>query len=500
MPIISDCFNSFMFISFVNDRCNRIGTIRSVSKIQSFDFSPNNDNTKSCKVLVSLMNNTVQEYSMDITSKLTKKGASPSELNHRLELQGHRGDVRAVAISSSDDLVASVSRKYLKIWNARTSTCVRSTEIGYGLCVQFVSGDQHVICGTKDGRLVLVSVASGDILQELDVHESGAVWSISTRADGSGFCSGGSDKCVRFFDFELSDTNLLSMKHVRNLSMDEEILCVKFSNNPSKDPRKELIAVSTLDSTVKIYFNDSLKFFLSMYGHKLPVMSMDISSDDTLLVTASSDKNVKIWGLDFGDCHKSMFAHTDAIMSVCFVPRTHYFFSASKDGVIKMFDADHFEQVMALRGHHGEVWGIACSGVGDFIVSCSNDRSIRVWERTDEQVFLEEERERELEENFESSLNRSSNGKHTLGSLKDKQDTNVQQEGAPDMSESESGSATTRSVANVRSGELLIEALELASTEQDRVDEYYAALEANGGDVDAVHMPKANIMLLGKFL
>jgi WD40 repeat protein len=70
-------------------------------------------------------------------------------------------------------------------------------------------------------------------------------------------------------------------------------------------------------------------------------MAMDISSDDTLLVTASSDKNVKIWGLDFGDCHKSMFAHTDAIMSVCFVPRTHYFFSASKDGVIKMFDGEY---------------------------------------------------------------------------------------------------------------------------------------------------------------
>ena len=102
---------------------------------------------------------------------------------------------------------------------------------------------------------------------------------------------------------------------------------------------------------------------------------------------------------------------------VTFVPRTHYFFSASKDGTIKMFDADHFEQVMVLRGHHGEVWGVACSSVGDFIVSCSNDRSIRLWERTDEQVFLEEERERELEETFESSLNRDKSGDHKLGAL-----------------------------------------------------------------------------------
>jgi len=48
-----------------------------------------------------------------------------------------------------------------------------------------------------------------------------------------------------------------------------------------------------------------------MYGHKLPVLCMDISSDSTLLATGSADRNIKLWGLDFGDCHKSLFAHDD---------------------------------------------------------------------------------------------------------------------------------------------------------------------------------------------
>ena len=61
---------------------------------------------------------------------------------------------------------------------------------------------------------------------------------------------------------------------------------------------------------------DTLKFFLSLYGHKLPVLSMDISSDSTLLISGSADKNIKIWGLDFGDCHRSIFAHSDSIMQV----------------------------------------------------------------------------------------------------------------------------------------------------------------------------------------
>ena len=91
-----------------------VGTIRCAAKIQGFDFAPSDTASSSSssssstssatpttlKILVSLLNNTVHEYSMDLQSKLVKKGSAPSELLHRLELQGHRGDVRAVAISS----------------------------------------------------------------------------------------------------------------------------------------------------------------------------------------------------------------------------------------------------------------------------------------------------------------------------------------------------------------------------------------------------------------
>ena len=82
--------------------------------------------------------------------------------------------------------------------------------------------------------------------------------------------------------------------------------------------------MALLDSTVKVFHDDSLKFFLSLYGHKLPVMSMDISDDGDLLATGSADKTVKIWGLDFGDCHRSLLAHDDSIMvrqqKICCAP------------------------------------------------------------------------------------------------------------------------------------------------------------------------------------
>ena len=76
---------------------------------------------------------------------------------------------------------------------------------------------------------------------------------------------------------------------------------------------KLLVAIGLLDNTIKVFFDDSLKFFLSLYGHKLPgyslyyfllknclfyffvVMCLDISYDNTILISGSADKTIKIW-------------------------------------------------------------------------------------------------------------------------------------------------------------------------------------------------------------
>ena len=96
----------------------------------------------------------------------------------------------------------------------------------------------------------------------------------------------------------------------------------------------------------QVFFADTLKFFLSLYGHKLPVTAMDVSSDTALIATGGADKNVKIWGLDFGDCHKSIFAHDEGITAVRFVPGTHLLFTAAKVRRERWKDSSSF--MMAL--------------------------------------------------------------------------------------------------------------------------------------------------------
>lgn len=51
-----------------------------------------------------------------------------------------------------------------------------------------------------------------------------------------------------------------------------------------------------------------------------------------------------------------------------------------------------FEQILILPGHNGCLWGLDITSDASQLFSCGQDRSIRMWIRTDDLVFIEEER------------------------------------------------------------------------------------------------------------
>lgn len=225
--------------------------------------------------------------------------------------------------------------------------------------------------------------------------------------------------------------------------MPEEILCVKVS------PNGKLVAVSLADNTIKVFFVDTLKFFLSLYGHQYPALCLDISDDSNLLISGSSDRNVKIWGLDFGDCHKSLFAHSDSVMGVQFLPKSHQFFSVGKDRTVKHWDADNFQRVLTLEGHQAEVWALAVSPNGKHVVTASHDKSLRLWDKTEEPLILEEQREMEREEEAEKEIDTS--------------------EGViPREGEDEVALAGKKTLVTIKCAERLLEALDVFAMETEK--------------------------------
>ena len=441
--------------------------VRTTGKVRSMGWVGRRSG-KGLQLLAATTNNQLELYTLT-----TKPKGKPSRTDEppdytrpfSVEMPGHRTDVRSLALSSDDRMLASACNGSLKIWNIRTQSCIRTLDCGYALCATFLPGDKIVIVGNRNGELEVFDIASSTLIDTVKAHE-GPVWTLQVHPNGRSMATGSADKSAKFFNFEVvqeeipgtkRSTPRFKLAHARTLTVADDILSLRFS------PDSRLLALSLLDNTVKVFFVDSLKLFLNLYGHKLPVLSMDISFDNKLIVTCSADKNVRLWGLDFGDCHKAFFAHQDSIMQVAFVPHNqdgngHHFFSASKDNMIKYWDGDKFEQIQKLEGHHGEIWALAVSRTGEFLVSASHDKSIRVWNQTDEQIFLEEEREKELEELYESTLT-----------------TSLEQEEEAGDEKSEAITAGKQTVETLMAGEKIAEALEVGMADLTIMNEYHRA-------------------------
>ncbi|OII73574.1 WD40 repeat-containing protein [Cryptosporidium ubiquitum] len=332
---------------------------------------------------------------------------SACKVLRRIENEGHRGIPRAIDISQDDKFVATFGDDTIKIWNMKGFGCVRTIIAESPVCGFIVPGGDYTISGTKQGSIQLHDIANCKLIQSLDNSHENAVQSLALCPDNTSFVSVAQDKSLNMYNFGLEDNpendeNKVTIKLSKTLPLLEEGLAVKFT------PNGKYLIVSLLDSTVLVLHSDTLKQFLVLYGHSLPVACLDISHDNTIVATGSADKTIKIWGLDFGNIQRSFHAHNECVTQVCFVRDTHYLVSTARDGSLKLWDTDKGELITILhqKSTYGQV-PILCLGLtfdGDRIICGFLDRTIRVWFRTEQQLFLEEEREKEQEEQLEKEI------------------------------------------------------------------------------------------------
>ena len=134
-----------------SDEMGSMLLITAKHKVRSFAFAPaataaggggGGGNRKGSlgQVVLSLANNSLEVLDF------TEEGW---ELRQQIAQQGHRSDVRSVALSDDDQLLLTASSAGPKLWNPETGACIASMEGGYGLCVVFAPGNKHAVVGTK---------------------------------------------------------------------------------------------------------------------------------------------------------------------------------------------------------------------------------------------------------------------------------------------------------------------------------------------------------------
>lgn len=98
------------------------------------------------------------------------------------------------------------------------------------------------------------------------------------------------------------------------------------------------------------------------------------------IVSCSADLSIKIWNFqqDY-ECIKTLHGHDHNVSSVAFMPGGDYIVSGSRDKTIKMWEVASGYCIKTFTGHREWVRMVRPSPDGTYIASCSNDQTIRIW-------------------------------------------------------------------------------------------------------------------------
>jgi U3 small nucleolar RNA-associated protein 12 len=322
----------------------------------------------------------------------------------------HQNVIRAVDLSSDDSMVLSCSIESVKIWSTTPTPSspesfqrIKNYSLSGVMSCKFLPKDRYILLGHKNGALSLLDLQSSEIIQTIEDAHTDTIWSIDVHSNPSGaagirILTGSADSTAKFWELRLKDSKL-ALELSSEFRAGEAVQWVKYS------PNGEFYFLALLDNSIMMNYADTGKLKFFFYGHKMPVLSIDVSSDDALLVSGSADKYLRIWGTDFGDCHKHIFAHKGPVTQVKFIRDTHYILSCGRDGMVRYWDGDSKEMIMEIEASGGDLWALGVSSIGDFFVVAGKDKILRTYSQTKDLVYIQlESRDREEKVNFNFPL------------------------------------------------------------------------------------------------
>jgi len=294
-----------------------------------------------------------------------------------MTLYGHTGVVQSCAISqTSTPLIASVSHDLsVRLWNSDTGEPIANmsghTRTVY-YCTFSSDGALLATCSWDKNVIVWDTATFQEVNRFTDY--TCPVFTAAFSPDRSTLVTG--DRKGQLHKYELH-TGQESMKKIHSA----DILSVRYSHSG------HILATTSADKNVVLRNPDDLESLPKgvLHVHSRAVNSCAFSEDDQYMATCSDDRTVQI--INMNDRTQTLLAgHNDGVVSVTFRPGYSHLLSASHDNLIILWDYVSGEKLASFLGHTGSVFN--CDfypGVNDRrFISCSFDRSVKVWEISDE--------------------------------------------------------------------------------------------------------------------
>ncbi|VUC27965.1 unnamed protein product [Clonostachys rosea] len=283
-------------------------------------------------------------------------------------LEGHTDAVSSVAISNGNDLIATASHDgTIKLWD-RIGFCKQTLRghTGKVYSISFSSDNSRLASASADGT-VRVWDKDGVCVQTLTEHED-EVRSVSFSDDDMYLASASSDKTIKIWDRKGDCPKTLT-------GHQHEAVSVAFAH------REFCLASADSEGQVKVWdkiWDPKGPEEQIFTGHKDWVTSVVFSHDDGFIASASLDGTIRVWTRT-GACFIDIAARPGS--SISFSPDDSLIACGSSwDESVNLWNINTGECDLSFKGHTEPVTDVVISSDGDWLVSASRDKSLKVWD------------------------------------------------------------------------------------------------------------------------
>ncbi|MEG5034627.1 Ig-like domain-containing protein [Microcoleus sp. AT3-D2] len=201
--------------------------------------------------------------------------------------------ITCLAISPDNTILVGGSWKKIWVWNLQTGEIIRSIECSieghshWVLSVAISPNGNKLVSGGADKNIKVWNLKSGKLIHTLiDLSwYSNWITAVAITPDGKTIVSGSTTKTIKTWD--------LNTGNLKDTLQDPKELSSVLSLCISHDGK--VIACGSTNNKITLWNLDSGQLIRSIEGHSAWIQSLNITSDDTTLISGSRDGVMKFW-------------------------------------------------------------------------------------------------------------------------------------------------------------------------------------------------------------